>query len=90
MTSAWATFGKKQVEVQKAYECSFILHGESIPGKYFYLSKPRLLARWKFSKKVKNFKKTRGYPTFYVIKWKWQKPIQQVTSYSLWWLAKGI
>ena len=43
VTSAWATFGNKQVEVRKTYECSSILHGESIPGKYFYLSKPRVL-----------------------------------------------
>lgn len=33
VTSAWATFGNKLVEVRKTYECSFILYGESIPGK---------------------------------------------------------
>lgn len=43
LKSAWAIFGDKQVEVRKTYECSFILYGRSIPGKYFYLSKPRVL-----------------------------------------------
>lgn len=57
VTSAWATFGYKQVEVRKTHESPFILHGESIPGKYLYLSKPRLLARWEVSKKMNNFKK---------------------------------
>ena len=43
VTSALATFGNKQVEVWKTHESSFILYGGSIPGKYFYLRKPRVL-----------------------------------------------